>query len=75
MSLRLKLRAPLSTSSPVMLPGGSAVAELERAGTDRCAAGVGIVTGQDRCAGPDLATLPAPLISPRKRDDVASIES
>ena len=34
--------------------GGAAVADLQRAGADRRAAGVGVGAGEDRGAGPDL---------------------
>ena len=64
-SLRLNASAPLSTTLPAIAAGGAAIADLQRAGADRRAAGVGVGAGQRRaCRSPVLVSVPVPLITP-----------
>ena len=63
-SLRLNTSAALSTMSPANAAGGAAIADLQRAGADRRAAGIGVGAGEDQRAGPAWVSAPVPLITP-----------
>ena len=67
-------QVPLSTTSPVEAARGAAVAELQGAGGDRRAAGIGVGAGERQRAGAALGELPVPVIDAGIGERVAAIE-
>src|SRR4029078_1789518 len=54
--------------------GGAAVAELQRAGRDAGATRIGVVSGDNGGAGPDLADAAGSRDHARERDHVTAVE-
>ena len=73
-SVRLMAKVPLSTTLPTMRARGAAVAELQRAGADRRAAGIGVGAGEDRGSGPDLGERAGAADHAGKGHRVAAVE-